>query len=206
MKIQDIFILKDGLPVYHHKELDSKLRKTVDDSLITGFLSAITNFTKETGLGIPTYYITESIKFSFFEKSDHLFIICSEPTLSNSYIDELFLKLSTSILKEIEIQQDQLNFAHINSLITQFLNNLQKKDEFLLQPVNNPHHDESYFKEIIPKRHIDDKENLRNNRRKLFKLINGKNSIYDLAMQTNSNPSKILSILRAYQKEGIISF
>jgi len=206
MKIQDIFILKDGLPVYHHKELDSKLRKTVDDSLITGFLSAITNFTKETGLGIPTYYITESIKFSFFEKSDHLFIICSEPTLSNSYIDELFLNLSTSIFKEIEIQQDQLNFAHINSLITQFLNNLQKKDEFLLQPVNNPYHDESYFKEIIPKRHIDDKENLRNNRRKLFKLINGKNSIYDLAMQTNSNPSKILSILRTYQKEGIISF
>ncbi|MFX0134905.1 MAG: hypothetical protein ACFFDN_14785 [Candidatus Hodarchaeota archaeon] len=206
MKIQDIFILKDGLPIYHHKQVDSKLRKTVDDTLITGFLSAITNFTKETGLGIPTFYITESIKFSFFEKSELLFIICSEPSLSNSYIDELFLKLSTSILNQIERQPESLNFPQINSVIKQFLNNLQKKDEFLLQPLKKDHHNESYFREIIPKRHIDDKDNIRHNRRKLFKLINGKNSIYDLAMQMDSHPSKILSILRSYQKEGIISF
>lgn len=205
MKIQDIFILKDGLPIYHHKEVDSKLRKTVDDTLITGFLSAITNFTKETGLGIPTFYITESIKFSFYEKSELLFIISSEPMLANSYINELFLKISHIVVKQIEDQTESIDFSTLNSIINQFLKDFNKKDELLLHPLKKSHHNASYFREIIPKRHIDNEDNIRNNRRKLFRLINGKNSIYDLARQMNSHPSKILSILRAYQKEGIIS-
>ncbi len=206
MKIQDIFILKDGLPIYHHKEGNSKLRKSVDDTLITGFLSAITNFTKETGLGIPTFYITESIKFSFFEKSDLLFIISCEPSLANSYIDRLFLKISNVIIKQIEDQKESIDFTPIKSIINQFFNDFKENDGLLLQPFKKTHHKDSYFREIIPKRHIDNEDNIRNNRRKLFRLINGKNSIYDLARHMNSNPSKILSILRAYQKEGIISF
>lgn len=198
--------MKDGLPIFHYKQPNIRLRKPVDDTLFAGFLSAIINFTKETGLGVPTFYITDSIKFSFFEQSDLLFIICSKPEFANSCIDELFIKISSLVLNQIKEQITPLNFNDINSAINQFLNDLQKKDELLLQPIKKSHHNERYFREIIPKRHINNDDNIRNNRRKLFRLINGENSIYDLAMQMNSHPSKILSILRAYQKEGIISF
>ena len=206
MKIQDIFILKDGLPIYHHKQQDSKLKETVDDTLITGFLHAIINFTKETGLGIPTYYITKMIKFSFFEQNDFLFIVCCDPSIPDSRINKLFVKLSSSFLNQIGEQIKSFTVSQIDNIINLILKDLQQKENSLLKPLKEISCNDIYFKEVIPKRHVDNKDNIRNSRRKLFKLIDGKNSIYDLAMHTNSHPLKILSILRSYKKEGIISF
>ncbi|MHA1298145.1 MAG: hypothetical protein ACTSO9_01745 [Candidatus Helarchaeota archaeon] len=205
MNIQDIFILKDGLPVYHYKNKNSKLSKSVDSSLITGFLSAIINFTKETGLGIPTSYNTNTIKFSFFEHSGLFYIICTDPCFLDSQLSRLFKNLSSTFLKNLEELNGKLENAQFQMIVNQVLYDLQKEDNRLLKPLKNEIRNELYFKEIIPKRHIEDKEILRNNRRKLFKLIDGKNSIYDLAIYMNSSPSKILNILRSYQKEGIIS-
>lgn len=206
MRIQDIFVLKEGLPIYHHKEKYSKLKESLDDTLITGFLSAIINFTKETGLGVPIFYVTDSIRFSFFEKSGLLYIISSDPSLPNSYMDELFTKLSSSFLNQVNEESDSLEITQINNFVDQVLNDLGKKYDCLLNSAQKDQPDEHYFREIIPRKYIDDNDNLKDNRRKLFKLIDGKNSIYDLAIQMNSPPSRILSILRSYKKEGIISF
>ncbi|MHA1381207.1 MAG: hypothetical protein ACTSRG_22810 [Candidatus Helarchaeota archaeon] len=206
MRVQEIFILKDGLPLYHYKNKDSKLKKSLDNSLLTGFLSAIINFTKETGLGNPTTYITSSIKFSFFEQSDLFYVVCTDPSFPDSKLIRLYNRLSLSILKVIDDLTEKIDNFQFKIIVNKVLYDLQKDDTNLLKTINENNRNEVYFREIIPKRHIDDKEILINKRRKLFKLINGKNSIYDLAVQMNSSPSKILNILRSYQKEGIISF
>ena len=49
MKIHDIFILRNGVPIFHKRQ-DEKT-KNVDETLLMGFLSAITGFGQEIGLG-----------------------------------------------------------------------------------------------------------------------------------------------------------
>ena len=206
MSIQDIYILRDSLPVYHYKNNDSILKKSLDASLITGFFSAIFSFIKETGLGIPDSFTTNLIKFSFFESSDLLYVICSDSALSNSIVTTFFKQLSASIQRHREAQTKELSNSQFIVIVNELLYLLQRANGRLLKPAQDDKRNEHFFKDLIPKRHIDEKDFMRNNRRKLFKLIDGKNSIYDLALFMNQSPSKILNILRSYQKEGIISF
>jgi len=63
------------------------------------------------------------------------------------------------------------------------------------------------FARIIPHSHIipEALEKLSETRRLLFKLINGANSVYEIAKNTNQDPRVLLSLLRSYSKNGMIT-
>ena len=64
------------------------------------------------------------------------------------------------------------------------------------------------YAELIPQSHMvpEALERLSETRRVLFRLINGTNSIFEIAKVTNQNPRTLLSVLRSYTKSGLISF
>ncbi|HUX99928.1 MAG TPA: hypothetical protein VMV49_10280 [Candidatus Deferrimicrobium sp.] len=211
--IHNIFILKDGIPVFHvnpvreliqnDQNLESKT-KNLDSALIAGFLSAIASFAMEIGIGIPITYETSEMKFSFLSQSDFLFILGS----SNVIDDEL-----QSIIKKVAdefvamILRGNLNvktsdFSPFNEILTQILAGYIRKYDLL----EESRLIEEYV-QLIPQSHIipETLEKLSETRRALFKLIDGEHSIYDISQVTKQHPRDLLSVLRSYTKSGLIS-
>ena len=134
MRIQEIYILKNGLALYHYKNNEKILKESLDDSLITGFFSAIISFTRETGLGIPNSFITSCIKFSFFENSELLYIICSDSSIPSSSIETFFRQLSALVERYKEAQTKELSNSQFVVIVNEVLYLLQKSDNRLLKP------------------------------------------------------------------------
>ena len=208
MEIHDIFILRNGVPIYHKRQ-DEKTRN-VDETLLMGFLSAITGFGQEIGLGKAFEYVTNEVKFSFYENKELVYIICCDIRIENEFLHFLSSNIadkykermpdipSSSNLKEF----DRLVSAVVKDCIAAYNQPVEEEIEPVV--VKLP---EERFKSLIPKCHYNgDTFKFTGIRRELFKMINGKNSIEDISNNLTENPNKILNILRSYQKEGYISF
>ncbi|MHA1145940.1 MAG: hypothetical protein ACTSRW_14455 [Candidatus Helarchaeota archaeon] len=205
MEIRDIFILKEGIPIYHKKQPESNLRK--DETLTMGFLSALTSFAMEIGAGVPRLYATDTARFTFFERDDHLFIVYSDLDITNEQILDFSRKLSDAFFKSFNGRLTGTTLPvfddYTSALLTEFYQTNKPPSRVKLE--------ESRYmmemKQLVPKIHVEEEQlRLTTQRRKLFKLIDGKNSVYEIANQLNENPQRVLSILRSYKKEGAVTF
>ena len=208
MTIHDIFILRNGVPIYHKRQ-DEKT-KTVDETLLMGFLSAITGFGQEIGLGKAFEYVTNEVKFSFYETKELVYIICCGLNVENEFLRFLSSNIANKYkermpevpsLKHLQ-EFDRIVSGVIKASIEAYKKPIEEKEEEIM--VKLP---PERFKNLIPKCHYHgDTFKFTGIRRELFKMINGKNSIQDISNRLTENPNKILNILRSYQKEGYISF
>ncbi|NHI92582.1 MAG: hypothetical protein EAX96_08770 [Candidatus Lokiarchaeota archaeon] len=208
MEIHDVFILRNGVPIYHKRQ-DEKT-KEVDETLLMGFLSAITGFGEEIGLGKAFEYVTNEIKFSFYENSGLVYIICCDLQVQNEFLHYLSSNIANKYIERMpEIPSsknmqdfDRLVSAVIKECINAYIKPEQEKEEEIIEMCNDDR-----YATLVPKCHFNgDTFKFSGIRRELFKLINGKNSIQDISNNLTENPNKILNILRSYQKEGFISF
>jgi hypothetical protein len=211
--IHNIFILKDGIPVFHVNPIEKLIQigqklelssKVLDSALISGFLSAIASFAGEIGVGTPKKYETEDIKFSFLVQNDFLFIVGTTDIQDNE-IQEVLAEVAEKFLGMIS--QDNLNvkvadLSPFNDLLKEILTNYVQKHNSL---------QESYvaeeFTHLIPHSQLVPEvlEKLSDTRRLLFKFINGTNTVYEIAKSTNQDPRTLLSLLRSYSKSGLIT-
>lgn len=211
--IHNIFILKDGVPVFHVNPISNLIQvgqkleiknKALDSALIAGFLSAIASFAGEIGVGMPKKYETDELKFSFLVRSDFLFILGTSGIEDNE-IQDLMAEVAGKFLGMIS--QDNLNvkvadLSPFNETLREILTIYMQKSPALqnLQPSED-------FTHLIPHSHMVPEaiEKLTETRRLLFKLINGANSVYEIAKNTNQDPRALLSLLRSYSKNGMIT-
>ena len=203
--IHDIFILRNGVPIFHKRQ-DTKTEK-IDDTLLMGFLSAITNFGEEIGLGKPFEYVTNEIKFSFYENEDLVYVVCCDQQLDKKFLNDLCRDIANEFVKHVPEVPSSHHLAKFDELVTGMIQTYDESFEKTREKRILKEKSSNYFKDMIPRSHYNG-ENLQFSgiRRELFKLINGKNSIYEISNKLTENPSKILNILRSYQKEGFISF
>lgn len=205
MEIRDVFILKNGVPIYHKKLAESNLKR--DETLAVGFLSAISAFAMELGAGPPRVYATQTSRFSFLERENYSFIVYSDDDITEDQVTNLSKMLSESFLQaikeDLEISRLSAFDECVASLINKFYQTNTAPSEVRKEAIQ-------YLKEIrriIPKVHVKhERIALTEQRRNLFKLIDGKNSVYEIALRLNEKPHKILNVLRSYKKEGRISF
>jgi hypothetical protein len=211
--IHNIFILKDGVPVFHVNPISNLIQvgqpleianKVLDSALIAGFLSAIASFAGEIGVGSPKKYETDEIKFSFLVRSDFLFIIGTSG-FEDKEIQDLIAEVAEKFLGMIS--QNNLNvkvsdLSPFNEILHEILTIYMQKS-----PVGQDLSLSEDFAHIIPHSHIipEALEKLSETRRLLFKLINGANSVYEIAKNTNQDPRALLSLLRTYSKNGMIT-
>lgn len=99
-KLCDIFIIRNGAPLYCKKRPESKLK--ADEILTAGFLSALSSLAREIGAGQPKFYATENSRFFFFEKSGHLFIIHCDVGIPESEVLEFGRKLVKIFFRTVE--------------------------------------------------------------------------------------------------------
>jgi len=208
--IHNIFILKDGVPVFHVNPISNLIQvgqkleitnKVLDSALIAGFLSAIASFAGEIGVGLPKKYETDELKFSFLVRSDFLFILGTSGIEDNE-IQDLIAEVAGKFLGMIS--QDNLNvkvsdLSPFNETLREILTIYMQKSPALQNSED--------FTHIIPHSHMVPEaiEKLTETRRLLFKLINGANSVYEIAKNTNQDPRALLSLLRSYSKNGMIT-
>ncbi len=213
-EIQNVFILKDGIPIFHVNpitkliDMDVKVEsktKNMDSALIAGFLSAIASFASEIGIGNPITYETSEMKFSFLTQNDFLFIL-GTTNLQESDIQLLLKDIAQKFLDMIVLEKINPKIADLSPF------NLKMKEILLpyvqkLNLLKEPALPEKYV-QLVPQSHIvpDALEKLSETRRFLFKLINGANSISDIAKATQLDPHTLFSILRSYTKNGLITF
>jgi hypothetical protein len=211
--IHNIFILKDGVPVFHVNPISNLIQvgqalemanKVLDSALIAGFLSAIASFAGEIGVGAPKKYETDEIKFSFLVQSDFLFIIGTSG-IEDKEIQDLIAEVAGKFLGMLI--QNNLNvkvsdLSPFNEILREILTiYMQKSSAVQDLPLSED------FTHIIPHSHMvpEAVERLSETRRLLFKLINGANSVYEIAKNTNQDPRTLLSLLRSYSKNGMIT-
>ncbi len=214
-EIHNVFILKDGVPIFHVNPVRQLLQtneiselkiKNMDSALIAGFLSAIASFATEIGIGIPMTYETNMMKFSFTYNNDYLFIL-GTTDVPEEEIQDMLSEIASEFLGLV--LRDNLNPKNLDQLLpfTPILKNILSgyvhkydllKESKLIEQCAH----------LIPHSHIvpETLEKLSDTRRSLFKLIDGSNSIYEIAAATKQNPRDLLSILRSYTKNGLISF
>jgi len=211
--IHNIFILKDGIPVFHVNPIDKLIQigqklelssKVLDSALISGFLSAIASFAGEIGVGAPKKYETDEIKFSFLVRNDLLFIV-GTTDLQDNEIEEVLVEVAEKFLGMIA--QENLNvkvadLSPFNDLLREILINYVQKHNILVE--SNVAEE---FTHLIPHSQLvpEALEKLSETRRLLFKYINGSNSIYEIAKSTNQDPKALLSLLRSYSKSGLVT-
>jgi hypothetical protein len=211
--IHNIFILKDGIPVFHVNPIDKLIQigqklelssKVLDSALISGFLSAIASFAGEIGVGAPKKYETDEIKFSFLVRNDLLFIV-GTTDLQDNEIEEVLVEVAEKFLGMIA--QENLNvkvadLSPFNDLLREILINYVQKHNILVE--SNVAEE---FTRLIPHSQLvpEALEKLSETRRLLFKYINGSNSIYEIAKSTNQDPKALLSLLRSYSKSGLVT-
>lgn len=213
-EIHNIFILKDGVPVFHVNPISNLIEivqktetanKTLDSALIAGFLSAIASFASEIGVGMPRKYETDEIIFSFLARNDLLFIIGTSG-MDNNEIHDLMAKVAEKFLTMIS--QDNLDIkisdlSPFNEILRDILTPyVQTKMNLSEAPSTED------FTRIIPQSYMvpEALEKLSETRRLLFKLIDGANSISEIAKNTNQDPRALMSLLRSYSKTGLITF
>jgi len=211
--IHNIFILKDGIPIFHVNPIDKLIRigqklelcsKILDSALISGFLSAIASFAGEIGVGASRKYETDEIKFSFLARNDLLFIL-GTTDIQDDEIEEVLAEVADKFLDMIS--QNNLNvkvadLSSFNELLREILMNYVQKHNQLQES-----HVAEEFAHLIPHSQLvpEALEKLSETRRLLFKFINGSNSVYEIAKSTNQDPRMLLSLLRSYSKSGMIT-
>ena len=205
MEIRDVFILKNGVPIYHKKTPRSNLKR--DETLTMGFLSALTSFAMEIGAGSPKVYATENARFSFHERDNFLHVIYTDEDITEVQVEAFVSNLSRLFLEIYEGVISEANFSFFDDHVSALLDNFYKTSKAPSEVKNEESRHVREMQSMVPKIYLDhEKLQLSENRRKLFKLIDGKNSIYEIAQQLDENPHKILTLLRSYKKEGRISF
>lgn len=214
VEIHSVFILKDGVPIFDAnpvrnliqdtQNIESKT-KNMDSVLIAGFLSAIASFAKEIGIGNPITYKTNEMKFSFLFQNDFLFIL-GTTDVEKRLIQEILKKIAKNFLGMIlreNIDPKTGDLSLFNQILKEILTGYIRKFDLMK---------ESYliekYAQLIPHSYIvpETLEKLSETRRILFKLINGTNSIFEIAEATNQHPRELLKILRSYSKSGLITF
>ncbi|MHC1590571.1 MAG: hypothetical protein ACXQS8_00625 [Candidatus Helarchaeales archaeon] len=205
MEIRDIFILKEGVPIYHKKRVESDLKR--DETLVMGFLSALTSFAMEIGAGVPRIYATDKARFSFYRQNDHLFVIYSDLDITDVQVQMLSEKISNAFFENIGGKLTSGNLSTFESHVEGVLEEFYRVQKAPSQLIEEESRYIQQMQKLIPKIHVShEKLQLTAQRRRLFKLIDGKMSVYDIATRLDENPQRILSILRSYKKEGAISF
>lgn len=213
-EIHNVFILKDGIPIFHvnpvRKLIDNEYRaedkvKKMDSALVAGFLSAIASFANEIGVGTPVTYKTEEMKFSFLSQNDLLFILGSTDVQEND-IEAILLNISERFVEMIlrdNLHLTTSDLSPFNKTIIEILSGYILKFDLLQESRLIEE-----YAELVPQSHMvpEALERLSETRRILFKLIDGSNSIYEIAQVTKQDPRMLLSVLRSYTKSGKISF
>jgi hypothetical protein len=177
----------------------------LDSALIAGFLSAIASFASEIGVGMPKKYETDEIIFSFLVRSDLLFIIGTSGIEDNE-IQDLMAEVAEKFLAMISEDNLDIKISDLspfNEILRDILTHyMQTKMNLPGTPSTED------FTRIIPHSYIvpEALEKLSETRRLLFKLIDGENSISEIAKNTNQDPRALLSLLRSYSKTGLITF
>lgn len=213
-EIHNVFVLKDGIPVFHVNPVKNLIHKTeeveerakeMDSALVAGFLSAIASFACEIGIGAPISYITEEMVFSFLSKNDILFILGTTDVQANDIqkiLHEIAEKFVELVIRE-NLKITVANLAPFKEILREILAGYVNQYDLLQES-----HLIQEFAELIPQSHIgrETLERLTEARRMLFKLIDGTNSIYEIARVTKQDPRTLLSVLRSYKKTGQVSF
>ncbi|MHA1264107.1 MAG: hypothetical protein ACTSRS_02630 [Candidatus Helarchaeota archaeon] len=213
-KIHNVFILKDGIPIFHVNPVanlietnarEEKSETNMDSALVAGFLSAIASFATEIGIGVPKRYITELMEFSFLSYNDILFILGTTGVDENE-VEEILQEIAEKFVEMVirdNLKITVANLSPFKKILREILAGYIHKynllqESFLIKQ----------FAELIPQSHIGSEalKRLTETRRMLFKMIDGNNSIYEIAKATKQDPRMLLSVLRSYTKSGQISF
>ncbi len=213
-EIHNVFILKDGIPVFHVNPVIGLIQKdhpvqekgrNLDSALVSGFLSAIASFASEIGIGCPITYVTEEMKFSFLSKNDLLFILATT-NVQESEIKAILNEIAKKFIDMISRDNINVTIANLTSF-NEVLKEILSSYVVKYDSIQESNLLEEYA-QLVPHSHIvpETLERMSSTRRVLFKLMNGENSIYDIAKMTKQDPRTLLSVLRSYKKSGLISF
>ncbi|MHA1269811.1 MAG: hypothetical protein ACTSPY_08515 [Candidatus Helarchaeota archaeon] len=210
--------MKDGVPIFYWSYKDEEFLSEEQDNrntvLISGFLSAIVSFTNEIGIGEPRSYLTQDVKFSFLIKNGFLFVITVDKNIPDEKSFEFLTVISKTFISVYDIGDfsnlSTINFQNFKDYLFEIIKKFNIKEitdvEIDEQKIVEETNKDQLYKNLVPKCYIDIEKNkhLSNSRRALFKLIDGNNSIYQIAQSMNENPINIYYTLRPYEKFGYI--
>jgi len=135
--LEDLFVLRNGLPIYINKSEESdanfKGTKNLNDdkiTMISGFFSAISSFATTVGNfgDMKEIKMTNDIKFSFYKPRNNenlLFVGSSKANKNQQMIESLLNKISSEFLQKFPF----LNDSHWNGqteIFDCFTNTFQK--------------------------------------------------------------------------------
>lgn len=213
-EIHNIFILKDGIPIFHvnpvrrlilsDREVTGK-PKGMDSALMAGFLSAIASFAIEIGIGNPITYQTEEMKFSFLSQNDLLFIM-GTTEVRECDIKDILREISEKFIKMVlrdNLHLTTSDLSPFNQIVKDLLSGYILKFDLMQESRLIEE-----YAELVPQSHIvpEALKRLSETRRILFKLMDGCNTVYEIAKETNQDPRMLLSVLRSYTKNGLVTF
>ncbi len=212
-EIHNVFILKDGIPIFHVNPVRKLIQKDhqvecktkeMDSALVAGFLSAIASFANEIGIGTPVAYKTEIMDFSFLSQND-LLLILGSTDVQETDVKSILIQISDSFVEMVlrdNLHLTSSDLSPFNQVVKEILSGYLLKFDLMQESQLIEE-----YAELVPQSHIvpEALERLSEARRVLFKLINGSNSIFEIAQVTNQDPRNLLSVLRSYTKSGFVS-
>ncbi len=220
-KIRDFYLIhRDGYTLAHRAYVRSKM----DDSLLSGFLTAIFAISKELSLDKIQVMDMEDVKFIYENKSPFILILnvnkgvtleFGKKILSKTmkYFEEFYNGLSEDIKLDLNDVAEELRSIDFNSQVDKFVNNALM-DEYNQTPLKIVEAIETYLVSLfgsmgknIVEGSIVKISKLRSNFKKeyLDQLI----SLIDEAMRRKINPSQASMITKqlrdTFSKEIIIN-
>ncbi|MHA1682520.1 MAG: hypothetical protein ACTSUE_16400 [Promethearchaeota archaeon] len=207
--IKSLYIIKDGLPVFK-KEFSRQTEDAENETLVSGFLSAISSFMKDMkNFGLMKELKTSAnYKFSFHQVESLLFVVCTESNLPGSLIDKLLNSIS---MKFLQLYSKQIGSSSMinQKLYTGFDSILSREiiSRDLRAPVLRGRQEPSAIKPRL-KYSVKSVQNDFYVKGGIPEIvlphIDGNNSIADIAAATGMEASKIHSFLKYLVKEGIV--
>ncbi|MFX0101593.1 MAG: hypothetical protein ACFFCS_18605 [Candidatus Hodarchaeota archaeon] len=209
--LKSIYILRDGLPVFH-REFSPHLRQGEENEmLVSGFLSALVSFMKDMKeFGEMKELMTSSnLKFSFLPIESLVFVACTNGNLNQGVIERFLRSIS---MKFLHLYQTRLSSTRVinprkydafESIIQrEMLSNMLRENSnqspsvdirsgipALLVPPESIQH-EFYFKGDLAER--------------ILPHINGENNVESISRVSGVEVYKVHAFLKYLVKIGIV--
>ncbi|MBD3186341.1 hypothetical protein GF325_05890 [Candidatus Bathyarchaeota archaeon] len=209
--MKSLYIIKNGLPVFK-REFSSCVDESVNETLVSGFLSALSSFMDDIkNFGSMKELKTSSdLKFSFKKVSQLLFVTCTDASCSQEYVEAVLERISTKFLEIFSKHifkstiVNQKHYKSFNAVLTRdFLSQDLRKGDILekistrgaliprlLHPMSTITND-FYVKGDMPDA--------------ILPLIDGTTTIHKIARMAGMQENKIHSFLKYLVKEGVVA-